>query len=148
MSQPRGRPFEPGNTFGRGRPKGSPNKITKKMQAMLCNYSEPLLGKCIAMALKGDRSALKMCVERLFPARRDGLVQMPRLAVQTAADIEASSERVLQAISRSQITPTEGETISRILEERRRVIETVALEARIQELEETMTEQQRKKGNE
>jgi hypothetical protein len=140
MSEPRGRPFQPGNTFGRGRPKGSPNKTTKRMQAMLEKYSDSILGKCIAMALKGDRGALRLCVERLFPARRDGLVQVPRLELQTIADVAASSERVLQSIARGQITPMEGETLSRILEDRRRVIETSELEVRIKELEESVAD--------
>jgi hypothetical protein len=136
MSQVRGRPFQPGNTFGLGRPKGSRNKTTKKMNEMLEKYSEPIFQKCMSMAMKGDRVALKLCVERLFPARRDGYVQMPPLPrTQTMQDLAEGNQRVLQAVARGQITPGDGEAISRILEERRRVIESVEWEARIAALE-------------
>ena len=39
----RGRPFVPGNKFGRGRPKGSPNKISSQ-QAVECRLSIGLRG--------------------------------------------------------------------------------------------------------
>jgi hypothetical protein len=37
----RGRPFEPGNKFGRGRPKGSRNKRTAEAQALFDEYKDP-----------------------------------------------------------------------------------------------------------
>jgi hypothetical protein len=136
MSQVPGRPFQPGNTFGRGRPKGSKNKTTKKMKELLEKFSEGILQKCMAMALKGDRMAMKLCMERLFPARRDGYVQMPLPRTNTVPEIAASNGKVVQAIARGQITPTEGESISRILEEQRRMVESADWEARLKALEE------------
>jgi hypothetical protein len=79
--------------------------------------------------------ALKLCVERLFPARRDGYIQMPLPRTETIQDLAAGSDRVLQAIARGRITPAEGEAISRILEERRRMIESAEWESRIAVLE-------------
>ena len=136
MSEVRGRPFQPGNTFGRGRPKGSKNKTTKKMKELLEKFSESILQKCMSMALKEDRMALKLCMERLYPARRDGYVQMPPPRTNTVQEIAASNGKVVQAIARGDITPTEGESISRILEEQRRMIESANWEARIKALEE------------
>jgi hypothetical protein len=135
MSEPRGLPFQPGNTYGRGRPKGSRNKTTKKMKELLEKYSESILQKCMSMALKGDRVALKLCVERLFPARPDGYIQMPLPRTQTMQDVADGNQLVLQAIARGRITPAEGEALSRILEDRRRLIESVEWEARIAALE-------------
>jgi hypothetical protein len=77
MNQLRGRPFQPGNTFGRGRPKRSRNKTTQKMQELFEKYSEVIVQKCISMALKEDPVALRLCMERLHPARRDGYVHIP-----------------------------------------------------------------------
>jgi hypothetical protein len=138
MSQLRGRPFQPGNTFGRGRPKGSRNKTTRKMQELLDRYLEPITQKLISMAMKGDPVALRLCVERLSPARRDGYVQIRLAGAQTVGQIIASNERVLQGVARGEITPTEGESICRILEERRRSIDTVELAARIEKLEQSV----------
>ena len=143
----RGRPFQPGNTFGRGRPKGSRNKTTRKAQELLDKYYEPIFQKLISMAIKGDPVALRLCVERLFPARRDGYVQIPLSGSQTLADVAASSAKVLQGVSRGQITPMEGEIISGILEDRRRLIETGELAARIEKLEESAADQEQRGGD-
>lgn len=143
MSELRGRPFQPGNTFGRGRPKGSRNKTTKKMKELLEKYSESIFQKCMSMALKGDRVALKLCVERVFPAKPDGYIQMPLPRTQTVQDLAESSQKVIQAIARGNITPADGEAISRILGDQRRLIECVEWEARIEALEQSG----KKRGN-
>jgi hypothetical protein len=144
MSELRGRPFQPGNTFGRGRPKGSRNKTTRKMQEMLDKYCEPITQKWISMAIKGDPVALRLCVERLFPARRDGYVQFSLAGTKTLADVAASSAKVLHGVSRGELTPMEGEIISGILEDRRRSLESVELEARLERLEQSVADQDEK----
>ena len=146
MSQ-RGRPFQPGNTFGRGRPKGSRNKTTRKAQELLDKYYEPITQKTISMAIKGDSVAMRLCMERLIPARRDGYVHLPLPAAKTVADVAASSARVLQGVARGQITPTEGESISRMLDDRRRSLETVEMVGRIEALEQRVPNQDRDGGN-
>jgi len=50
----RGRPFEPGNKFGQGRPKGSKNKSTSAGRRLLEEYEIPLLQKNIAEGMKGN----------------------------------------------------------------------------------------------
>ena len=131
----RGRPFQPGNTIGRGRPKGSRNKTTKQMQEMLERYSEPIVGKCIRMALEGDRIAMRLCMERVFPARRDGVVQLPSLQSQSVAEIAKSTDQVLKSVARGKISPSEGESISKLLNDRLKAIEAADFETRIAELE-------------
>jgi len=50
----RGRPFEPGNKLGRGRPRGSRNKTTLVAGELLHSYALALMRKAIALALQGD----------------------------------------------------------------------------------------------
>jgi hypothetical protein len=140
MSQLRGRPFQPGNTFGQGRPKGSRNKTTRRMKEMLDRYLEPITQKLISMAMKGDRVAMRLCVERLFPAQRDGYVQMPLPGINSITNIRVAQGKVMQAIAGGQITPMQGEIISRMLEDQRRMIETGEFEARIEKLEQSAAE--------
>ena len=63
----RGRPFEPGNKFGRGRPRGSRNKKAIELQQLLDEYLPALMRKAIAMALQGDVSLLRMLLDRKLP---------------------------------------------------------------------------------
>ncbi len=134
MSQRRGRPFEPGNRFGRGRPKGSRNKISKIMDGLLEKHGESIMRKCIIRAMEGDRAALRLCIERLSPLRRGGFLNIPFTGAGTLPAIDASSETLLRAVMRGKLTPTEGETITNILESRRKVIEMKELQARIEQL--------------
>jgi hypothetical protein len=136
MNKPRGRPFPPGNKLGRGRHKGSRNKSKMPGQHLLDEYSEHLTRKCIALAMQGDRSAMRICMARVSPARRDAYIQMALPSIQTAQDLERAADKVTRGIQRGDITPGEGETMMRILESRARVVERVAWENRLEKLEE------------
>lgn len=132
----RGRPFQTGNKYGRGRPPGSRNKIARVCQQTLEVHAETLMKKCLYMALQGNPTALRLCMERLMPARRHRTVKFKVPAVSTLADVDAASQSVMTAIASGQLTPAEGQTVSQILEGRRRVIETQDLEQRLRTLEE------------
>lgn len=136
MNKPRGRPFQPNNKFGRGRPKGSRNKANPLWQNMLEEYSEHLMRKCIALALQGDRSAMRLCMERISPARHDAHIRLLLPPVRNAKDVESAAEKVLKAIGRGRITPAEGDTMIGLLESQSRIIERLDLENRLEKLEE------------
>jgi Family of unknown function (DUF5681) len=70
--QQRGRPFEPGISGNpSGRPKGSRNKTTMAVQALLDGKAEALTRKAIELAKGGDITALRLCMERILPPRKD-----------------------------------------------------------------------------
>jgi hypothetical protein len=98
MSQIRGRPFPPGNRFGRGRPKGSRNKRSAQALQILDQYSESLIKKCIAKGLEGDTRALALCMERLLPALREPGVRLKLPKLNQLQDVNLAQQRVLQAI--------------------------------------------------
>src|SRR5579859_5821986 len=75
-SAPRGRPFPPGVSGNpKGRPKGSRNKATLIAQALRDSEAKALVRPLVERALKGDRPALRACVDRLLPRRRDRRVE-------------------------------------------------------------------------
>lgn len=84
----RGRPFEPGKSGNpKGRPKGSRNQATLLAEALLDGEAETLTRAIIKKALDGDLNALRFCVERLVPARREQRVTFDLPAkIDTAAD--------------------------------------------------------------
>ena len=132
----RGRPFQPGNKYGRGRPPGSRNKIARACQETLENYAESLMKKCVYMASQGNPTAMRLCIERLMPARRHRTLNFKLPVIKTLADVDAASEKVVSGVARGQLTPPEGQVVFLILEGRRRVLETQELDQRIRVLEE------------
>ena len=53
--------FAPGNP---GRPKGSRNKTTAAISALLDGEAEAITRKAVEMALEGDSVALRLCLEK------------------------------------------------------------------------------------
>ena len=70
---------ESGNSAGRQR--GSRNRTTILMQSLLEADGEALARKAIDLAKGGDLTALRMCMDRLLPARKHEPVDfdLPRL---------------------------------------------------------------------
>ena len=109
--------------------------MTKAMQELLENFSEPVLRKCLARAIQGDSHALRLCIERLLPLRRDAPIRTRLPSIKKAQDVASAQQSILNSVAQGRMTPSEGELLSNIVEKRRRAIETVELEGRVEELE-------------
>ena len=133
-----GRPFQAGNKYGKGRPAGSRNKATIALEALLDGEGEAMMRKAIELALAGSETALRLCLERLIPPRRERLVQL-RLPsdLTTAKGTSRAASAVLKAVAQGEITPGEAVQLANVLEVRRKVIDSEELESRIDELERT-----------
>ena len=55
----------------KGRPKGSLNKYTELSRSLMSERGPEIVEKVIEMALDGDRTCLKMCMDRILPPKRD-----------------------------------------------------------------------------
>ena len=136
MGKPRGRPFQPGNSVGQGRPKGSRNKVTLLVQQLLGAHAEAIIRKVLIQALQGDRYLLRLCVERICPPVREAPVRIHLGPTNTAAEIDGASQSVLRAVAKGRITPADGETLTKMLESRINAIKSAEFEARLARLEE------------
>jgi hypothetical protein len=148
MSQNGGRPFEPGNTMGRGRPKGSRNKRSAEAQKILDQYAAPLVKRCVARALDGDTRALALCLERILPPLREPGIQLRLPKLDEVKDVDLGVKRVLQGIGKGNITPVEGEKVASILQNYRETIEVQEMVQRIEALEKHAKEQESRRRDE
>jgi hypothetical protein len=128
----RGRPFAPGN---RGRPQGSRHKATLAIEALLEGEHEALTRKAVEKALEGDVTALRLCLDRLAPPRKDSPVTIELPAVKSAEDTVEASSVLLAAVAAGEITPGEASTMMSLLVAHRGIIEMGELERRIAALE-------------
>ncbi|MGE3366915.1 MAG: DUF5681 domain-containing protein [Rhizobiaceae bacterium] len=122
-----------GNPHGR-RP-GARNRATLAAQALLDGEAEGLARKAIELALAGDTVALRLCLERICPPRRDQPVRIDLPEADTAAAVAQSVAAVIAAVADGSITPDQGATLAGILDVRRKAVETLELERRIDALE-------------
>ena len=97
----------------RGRPMGSRNNATLACEALLEGQAEALTQKAVDMALSGDTVALKLCIDRIYPARKDRAVTFalpPITSPRDAADIAAA---VAEAVAAGHVTPSEAAEIGK-----------------------------------
>ena len=133
--KPRGKSFQPGNRHGKGRPPGSRNKLTILFQDTLDEYGPHILRKTLKMAMEGDRTALKLAVERLLPPVQGSRITLRLPPVRSTADLSAASAKVIQAVTRGEITLEEGRALTEMLDAHRRVLEADEMASRIATLE-------------
>jgi hypothetical protein len=128
----RGRPFAAGNP---GRPKGTRHKITRVVEALLEGEAEALTRKAVEAALGGDMTALRLCLDRLAPARRDAPVTFDLGPLNGPATALEATGRAIEAMAEGELTPTEAAAVVGLLESYRKAFETVEIERRLAALE-------------
>jgi hypothetical protein len=126
-------------TFGKGNPgkrHGIRHKTTLAIQALLDGEGEALTRKAIDMALAGDTTALRLCLERIAPPRKDAPVRFDLPPMEGAQNAAAAMGAILAGVASGDLTPGEGSAIAGLVEGYRKAIETTELETRIKALEE------------
>jgi hypothetical protein len=124
--------FGPGNP---GKPAGARHKATQAALALLDGEAGALTRKAVEMALAGDTTALRLCLERIAPPRRDAPVQFDLPSMESARDAALAAAAVLKAVAAGELTPTEGAHLMGLVETYRRTLETSELESRVAALE-------------
>ena len=105
-SNTRGRPFKKGNP---GRPLGSRNKATLAAEMLLDGETKQLTRKAIELAMTGDTVALRLCLERIIPARRDRPVRFNFPKEASGNEIGDIIRNVLDAVATGEMTPSEAQ---------------------------------------
>jgi hypothetical protein len=105
------------------------------IEALLEGQHEALTQKAIEKALEGDTVALRLCLDRLAPARRDAPITFNLAPVSSASDAVAASSSLLAAVAAGEITPDEGGRVMALLTAHRTIVETCDLDQRIRALE-------------
>lgn len=113
--------FLPGHRTN-GRPKGSRNKVTVACEELLEGEGEKLTRKAIDLALSGDTTALKICIDRIIPPRKGR--PLPKLERKEG---ENPVETLLRAVLDGHVTPEEGRDVVSMVESAARVAATQIL---------------------
>lgn len=128
---PEGR-FVTGNS---GKPKGARHKTTRAIEELLEGQSEAITQKAVDLALEGDSAALRLCLERIAPPRKDSPVQFDLPPINTASEAAQAAQAVLSAVSQGDITPLEGASVMALVEGFRKTLELTEFEDRLKALE-------------
>ena len=127
----RGR-FTKGNP---GRAPGSRNRATVLAEVLLDGEVEFLARTAVEHAMAGNMTALRLCLDRLVPLRRERTLSLDLPPVLTAADAVKAAGQLVALVGAGDLTPSEGQALAAMVETQRRAIETEDLERRLTALE-------------
>jgi len=131
-------PFQKGESGNpAGRPRGSRNRATLLMESLLADDAEAIGRKAIEMAKQGDMAAIRLCMDRLSPARKGEPVAFELPPLDKPADSVAAAATIVAAVAAGELTPSEGADLAKVIDVYVRAIETKAFDERLTKLEET-----------
>lgn len=137
----RGRPFEPGNKMGRGRPKGSRNRRTLLGKDLLEEHGPAIIRKMILLGLKGDTATLRALLPYILTRSTSPPALTGDLRMTTTEDLAKTIDTVLDSIASGQLSVDHARVIIALVEARRKVIQTEEFEARLKALEQSPGDQ-------
>ncbi len=146
LKQAHGNRFRPGVSGNpKGRPKGVPNRATTMVQKILDGKAKDLVDALVKQALKGDVTALRLCLDRIVAPVRERAIAVPIPAPTSAGEIAEALRVVFGASTSGGLMPGEAQTLAALLESQRKAIETAVLEARVAAVESALD--QKDKGS-
>ena len=119
----------------KGRPQGSRNASTMAAEKLMEGEAEAITQKCVDMAMDGDPTALRLCLSRLLPIKRERTISIDLPPLEGSHDSLKAIGSVLEAVGSGAITLSEGQILASLLEAHRRTFEVEELEHRIEALE-------------
>ena len=128
----RGKPFQPGKP---GRPRGARHKATLAAEALLDGEAEGLTRKAIEAALGGDMAALRICLDRILPPRKERPVNFKVPALKSAEDAATAMAAITEAVAAGELALGEAEAASALVERFVRTLEAGEFEKRLRALE-------------
>jgi Family of unknown function (DUF5681) len=132
----RGRPFEKGQSGNpAGRPPGARNQATMTAEVLLEGEAEALARKAVELALAGDTTALRLCLERIVPQRKSRAVAFELAPIDRVEDLAGAIGSVLQEVAGGRLCLDEGAALVGMMESKRRALETIEIEKRLAALE-------------
>jgi hypothetical protein len=105
-------------------------------EQLLDDESESLIRKVIERAKEGDMSALRLCLERILPPRRDRPVHFEIPKLNSADDAGKAMAAITAAVACGHLTPTEAAELSNVIGSYVKVLEANEFEQRLRALEE------------
>ena len=118
-----------------GRPRGARNKTTVAAEALLDGDAEAITSKAIELAKDGDTTAMRLCLERIVPPRRDRRIEFGMRAIESVTDAVGAAADIVGAMSGGQISPSEASELMRVVDSFARIVQVSDHEARLRQLE-------------
>jgi hypothetical protein len=113
----RGRPFTKGRSGNpTGKPRGARHRATLAAEALLDGEAEALTRKAIELALAGDPIALRLCLDRILPPRRERTLKFVLPELRSTADAGSAMAAILAAVAAGHACLAEAGEFAKLVE--------------------------------
>jgi hypothetical protein len=115
LAGPRGRPWVKGQS---GNPAGRPSRARQAAvvaEALIGRKTVSLTNKLIELALAGDRTALRLCLDRIAPARREPPIDLDLPKINSRADLLVALTAIADAAASGALTSSQSATLRQML---------------------------------
>ena len=118
-----------------GRPLGSRHKTTLAVEALLDGEAEGLTRKAVDMAMAGDTTALRLCIERVAPVRKGRPVKIDFGPLDGSSGLAGAMSAIIASMGRGELSPEEAQSMAGVIDAAGAAYERRELEKRIEALE-------------
>jgi uncharacterized protein DUF5681 len=128
-------PFQPGQSGNpNGRPRGSRNRRSLLAEQLYEARPQELVEKAIDLALAGDGTALRVCMDRILAPMRERTVEFELPAMTNAADAVGAMSTVVQGVADGDLMPREAARLAAVVQDFARTVSTEVIERELREL--------------
>lgn len=126
--------WKKGQTGNPGGKKKGTGKVSQ-LRALLDPHAEDLVNKAKDMALGGDMTALRLCLERLVPPIKIKDEPVTVEGLDGSKSLVEQGQAIINALAKGGVTPSEAATLMQSVSNQARILEIDELERRITTLE-------------
>ena len=106
-----------------GRPPGVPDKRTA-LRKLFEPHSEALVNKAVEMALEGDATALRLCLDKIIPSYKSESQPIVFDALKGADGLVAQGQAIITSIACGDVAAPDGGALIGALTQMARLVET------------------------
>ena len=119
--------FQPGQSGNpAGRPLGSRNKKTLAVEAAFDDRAEEILNDVIGRAKEGEKTAMRLCMERILAPKRERPITIDLPVIETPSDARKALAVITAELGEGGITLGEATKLIALIDRMVRLIERVA----------------------
>lgn len=123
-----------------GKPKGAKHKASLMAEMLFETEIEAVCHHVINQAKEGNMQAAKIILDRLLPPKKDRPINFKLPMIHNAADALRVGRLICHAVGNGEITPLEGEALSKIVEIQAKNIELFDFGTRLEAIEKHMNQ--------
>jgi hypothetical protein len=118
-----------------GKPPGARHHASRVLDELMDGEAEAITRAAIDEAKAGNPVALRLCLDRIMPARKDRTIAFALPPIETSADLPRATGALIAAVAEGELTPSEAAEFGKLIDSHVRAIEATDVQERLARLE-------------